>query len=120
MLSRSSLEFQLADVPNPNLSAPKQDMALQGVDWVQVQGHIDCTAELKELVAPGGAEDLFRTNSELNFDMIAEEELLEDEEIMTPDLTLHSNVTSPTAYAPLSILAVFTFLKVIRDGHDTR
>lgn len=30
-----------------------------GVDWGQVKQLIDCTQELRELVAPGGAEDLF-------------------------------------------------------------
>ena len=30
-----------------------------GVDWTQVKQLIDCSAELRELVAPDGAEDLF-------------------------------------------------------------
>lgn len=29
------------------------------MDWAQVKHLIDCTAELRELVAPGGSEDLF-------------------------------------------------------------
>lgn len=33
--------------------------AAAGVDWSQVKQLIDCSDELRELVAPGGTEDLF-------------------------------------------------------------
>lgn len=32
---------------------------VQGVDWHQVKQLVDCTAELKELVAPGDSADFF-------------------------------------------------------------
>ena len=74
-------------------------LPVQGVDWTQVQGLIDCSAELKELVAPGGEEDLFHASSGDNFDIIAEEDLLEDLQ-MAPELNIGSSAPSPTAYAP--------------------
>eukprot|EP00892_Ulva_mutabilis_P007352 jgi/Ulvmu1/498/UM001_0506.1 len=36
-----------------------EDELLQGVDWAQVRQLIDCSVDLRELVAPGGTEDLF-------------------------------------------------------------
>jgi hypothetical protein len=32
---------------------------MQGVDWTRVREIIDCTAELRELVAPPGSDDFF-------------------------------------------------------------
>lgn len=61
-----------------------------------MQGLIDCSAELKELVAPGGEEDLFRTSSEMNFDMIEEEDIL-DSDGNGLDYHLHHNASSPSA-----------------------
>ena len=36
---------------------------VQGVDWHQVKQLVDCTAELKELVAPGDSADFFAETS---------------------------------------------------------
>ena len=72
---------------------------------MQVQGLIDCSAELKELVAPGGEEDLFHASSSANFDMIAEEDLLRDPQ-MASELNISSSAASPTAYVPPSLIFV--------------
>jgi hypothetical protein len=32
---------------------------MQGVDWTRVREIVDCTVELRELVAPPGGEDYF-------------------------------------------------------------
>jgi hypothetical protein len=73
---------------------------VQGVDWMQVRTLIDCTAELKELVAPGGEEDLFRNHGETTFEIMEEEDELEEDSIsLGSDLNLHSNAASPTACA---------------------
>jgi hypothetical protein len=76
-------------------------MAVQGVDWNQVKQLVDCTAELKELVAPGDAADLFADATDSNIEPFRHDTMSEPRQESDPGLRYPSIRCSTTAVISL-------------------